>query len=216
MTSGASDDGKLRDPQPVAGQFAVALQLLGGRPAKSRAVLSDYRAAVCGHRMKTRLIIGCGYLGLRVAKRWRAQGDRVFAVTRSAERADAFRQQGLLPVLADVTRRDTLAALPAAETVAYSVGYDRTAGRSMREVYVAGLLAVLGSLPASVGRVIYISSTGVYGQSGGDWVHENSACEPTRESGRICLEAEQTLRAHALGRRAVARRCERFSGVRVW
>ncbi len=153
--------------------------------------------------MKTRLIIGCGYLGLRVADGWHAQGDRVFAVTRSAQRADAFRQRGLLPVLADVTRPETLAALPAAETVLYSVGYDRAAGQSMHEVYVAGLLSVLDSFPASVGRVIYISSTGVYGQTGGDWVDEDSPCEPTRESGRICLEAEQTLRAHALGSRAV-------------
>ncbi len=153
--------------------------------------------------MKTRLVIGCGYLGLRAAQRWQLLGDEVFAVTRSAERAATFRQCGLRPVVADVTRPDTLATLPPAETVLYAVGHDRGAGHSMREVYVTGLLAVLDSLPKQVGRIVYISSTGVYGQTDGGWVDEDSACEPTRESGRVCLEAERTLQAHPLGQRGV-------------
>ncbi len=117
-----------------------------------------------------------------------------------------FRRCGLRPVVADVTHGETLAALPPAETVLYAVGYDRAAGRSMREVYVAGLLAVLDSLPPSVERLIYISSTGVYGQTDGQWVDEDSPCEPTRESGRVCLEAERALLAHRLGGRSVTLR----------
>jgi nucleoside-diphosphate-sugar epimerase len=153
--------------------------------------------------MNTRLVIGCGYLGLRVAGRWQRRGDEVFAVTRSAERASVLRQSGLCPIVADVTCRETLSALPPAETVLYAVGYDREAGLSMREVYVTGLLAVLDSLPASINRLIYISSTGVYGQTDGQWVIEDSECEPTRESGRVCLEAERALQAHRLGERSV-------------
>jgi Trk K+ transport system NAD-binding subunit len=42
--------------------------------------------------MATRkLIVGCGYLGRRVARRWVAQGEAVFALTRSQDRADEFR-----------------------------------------------------------------------------------------------------------------------------
>jgi nucleoside-diphosphate-sugar epimerase len=156
--------------------------------------------------MNTRLVIGCGYLGLRAARQWHTLGDEVFAVTRSTDRAPALRQYGLRPVVADVTRPDTLAVLPTADTVLYAVGHDRMAGHSMHEVYVVGLRAALDSLSGRVGRLIYASSTGVYGQTGGQWVDEDSPCEPSRESGRICLEAEQTLRAHALGRRAVVLR----------
>jgi nucleoside-diphosphate-sugar epimerase len=37
-----------------------------------------------------RLIVGCGYLGTRVARRWLAAGDQVFGITRSQSRAEAL------------------------------------------------------------------------------------------------------------------------------
>jgi len=142
------------------------------------------------------LVVGCGYLGRRVADAWQAAGAPVHAVTRSAARADEFRAAGLLPVVADVTHPETLealASLPPLDTVLYAVGFDRKAGPSMREVYVAGLQRVLERLPETR-RLIYISSTGVYGDQDGDWVDEDSPCRPDRENGKICLEAEALLR----------------------
>jgi nucleoside-diphosphate-sugar epimerase len=156
--------------------------------------------------MKTRLVIGCGYLGSRVAQRWRAAGGEVFAVTRLAARAAILQQSGLRPVVADVTMPGTLASLPAADSVLYAVGHDRAAGPSMRDVYVTGLRAVLDNLAGRVGRLIYISSSGVYGQNDGSWVDETTVCQPTRESGHVCLEAEGTLAAHSLAERAVVLR----------
>ena len=44
-----------------------------------------------------------------------------------------------------------------------------------------------------MGRVIYISSTGVYGQTDGTWVDESTECRPTRAGGQACLAAEQLL-----------------------
>lgn len=151
----------------------------------------------------TKLIFGCGYLGERVARRWLAEGEQVFAVTRSGDRAERWAAEGLTPVIADVMRRETLVDLPAADTVLYSIGYDRRQSASQREVYVEGLRAVLGALPAATGRLIYVSSTGVYAQQGGQWVDEQSPCEPAREGGRACLEAEQLLRASPLAARSV-------------
>lgn len=141
----------------------------------------------------SKLIIGCGYLGSRVARRWVEAGDEVYALTRSESRAGEFKQAGIKPVLGDVTRIETLTGLPAAATVLYAVGFDRSAGHDMREVYVAGLAHVLGSLSPSTRRFIYISTTGVYGQADGQWVDENSPCEPVTEGGRVCLEAEERL-----------------------
>jgi nucleoside-diphosphate-sugar epimerase len=63
----------------------------------------------------------------------------------------------------------------------------------MRAVYVDGLLNVLDHLPRPVTRLVYASSTGVYGQSEGEWVDERTTPSPRTESGRICLEAEQRL-----------------------
>lgn len=158
------------------------------------------------HNVMEKLIFGCGYLGIRVAMRWRGAGDRVFAVTRSAERGDQLRAQGLFPIVADVTKPDTLVELPHASTVLFAVGFDRTTGSSVREVYVTGLRSVLDALPPSVQRFIYVSSTGVFGQADGTWVDEESVCEPTRPTGRACLEAERLLRDHSLGQRSVTLR----------
>ncbi|MCH7751985.1 MAG: NAD-binding protein, partial [Planctomycetes bacterium] len=78
-----------------------------------------------------RLIFGCGYLGERVAKRWRDAGATVHVVTRSPERARQLADDGFQPLVADVTRPETLADLPAAETILFSVGYDRSAETSI-------------------------------------------------------------------------------------
>jgi nucleoside-diphosphate-sugar epimerase len=150
-----------------------------------------------------KLIFGCGYLGRRVARLWLERGETVYAVTRDAARAAEFEQQGLAPIVADVTSPASLANLPAAETVLFAVGFDRSSGRSIHEVYVEGLQSVLAAAPSAVERFLYISSTGVYGQSDHGWVDEDSPCEPTRPGGQACLAAENALRAHPLGRRSI-------------
>lgn len=149
------------------------------------------------------LVIGCGYLGLRVAKCWAAEGRTVYAVAPSARQAAALERQGLRPLEADVTRPETLGRLPVAETVLYAVGFDRRGGASRRELHVDGLRSVLDRLPPKTGRILYTSSTGVYGQTDGQWVDEESPCQPLREAGQAMLAAEQLLRAHPLGDRAV-------------
>ncbi|MBX9787548.1 MAG: NAD-dependent epimerase/dehydratase family protein [Pirellulales bacterium] len=154
----------------------------------------------------TKLIFGCGYLGARVARRWLAAGDRVLAVTRSAERAADLRQQGIAPIVADVTDANTLVALaelPPLDTVLYAIGFDRRLENSRQQVYVEGLRNVLGRLPADATRLVYISTTGVYGQHDGAWVNEESPCEPSREGGQVALAAEQLLLAHSLGERSI-------------
>ncbi len=146
--------------------------------------------------MATRkLIIGCGYLGSRVARRWIAQGDTVFALTRSADRAGEFRKLGIAPVVGNVTDPASLTALPEVDTILYAVGLDRRSEQSQREVYVGGLGNVLNRLAGKVRRFLYISSTSVYGQNTGEWVDESSECWPESENGKVCLEAEQLLRS---------------------
>ena len=148
-----------------------------------------------------KLVIGCGYLGGRVAQAWVAAGSEVSALTRSGRRADALRQQGIGPLVGDVTRPDTL-HLPQADTVLIAVGYDRDSPATRRETYVDGLRNVLSALPPP-NRIVYVSSTGVYGQSDGSWVDERSPCEPTREGGIVCLEAERLLSDSEFGDRSV-------------
>ena len=155
--------------------------------------------------MHDALIVGCGYLGRRVAARWVAAGRRVAALTR--RNAAPLSKLGVEPVVGDVLDPATLRNLPPARTVLYAVGMDRTAGRSMRDVYIGGLGHVLNTLPPP-GRFVYVSSTGVYGQTGGEWVDESAPTVPTEGAGRVVLEAEGLLRA-----RLPAAVVLRFAGI---
>jgi len=130
-----------------------------------------------------RLVVGCGYLGERVARLWRDAGDEVYATTRG-DNLDALSRAGLRPLTMDVTRGPVLSALPVVDTVVFAVGWPRRSGATMFDIHVEGLRAVLDALPRSTGRVIYVSSTGVYAQNAGEWVDEESVCEPVREGGR--------------------------------
>ena len=140
------------------------------------------------------LVFGCGYLGQRVARAWLDQGRAVVALTRN--RGAELQAVGIRPHLGDVLNAASLANLPAASTVLYAVGFDRRAGRSMREVYVDGLRNVLAALPQP-GRFITISSTGVYGGADGEWVDEDTPPDPRDDSGRVVRAAELSLPASA-------------------
>lgn len=160
--------------------------------------------------MKRRLVFGCGYLGKRVAQLWNQAGDQVHVVTRSDQRRDTLLAEGFLPLVADVTRPETLADLPSVDTVLVAVGMDRSQYSDIRKVYVEGLKNVLDALADPVQHVIYVSSTGVYGNFDGEWVDEDSPTQPKREGGKACLEAEQLLKESRWGSQATILR---FAGI---
>jgi nucleoside-diphosphate-sugar epimerase len=141
----------------------------------------------------TTLIIGCGYLGQRLGARLHQHGERVLGTVRSTGRADVIAALGIEAVIADVLVPESLSRLPEVERVFYCVGFDRATGASMRTVYVDGLQHVLDALPRSVSRFVYAGSTGVYGQTDGEWVDETSPTCPQHESGRVCLAAEELV-----------------------
>ncbi len=140
------------------------------------------------------LIVGCGFLGLRVAQLWQGQGGTVAAVTRSPTKGAELASRGVQPVIADLMRPETLNTLPATSCVLYCVGYDRTSSCSKADLYIDGLAHVITALKGRMDRCVYVSSTSVYGQDDGSWIDETSSTEPTAEGGRICWTAEQQLR----------------------
>lgn len=153
-----------------------------------------------------KLFFGCGYLGERVARRWKSAGHDVVVVSRSRERAEQFQRDGYRAIVADVTRPESLGNLPVADTVLFAVGYDRStgaAGPSIEDVYAGGLRNVLAALPSQTGRFIYISTTGVYGFRSGEWVDEATPPDPHRSGGLASLAAEEVLGTSSLANRAV-------------
>lgn len=160
----------------------------------------------------TTLIVGCGYLGSRVGARLKERGGRVIGTVRTAARAAMIRKMGIEPLIADVLDPATIDPFPAVDRVFYSVGFDRNAGVAFRTVYVDGLGAALGRLADRAGRLVYASSTGVYGQDDGGWVDEDSPTDPTHESGRVVLDAETMLK-EAAARLGLPVVIVRFSGL---
>jgi len=149
-----------------------------------------------------KLVVGCGYLGKRVAALWRAHDPDVFVVTRSAERAEEMEQSGFQPLIGDITDPTSLPRLPDVDAALFAVGFDRTSNYSINELYVNGLRNTLAAA-GEVGRWVHISSTGVYSQNTGEWVDEASEAVPVRPGGRASLEAEQLLAASVVADRAV-------------
>ncbi len=153
------------------------------------------------HQSATVLIAGCGYVGLRAAQRLLSAGVTVSALTRDANKADQLRSAGIQPIVADLGDLSApLPQLPDVDAVLWSVGYQRVAGQERKAIWIDGLRRLVESLPArtnkakSPRRIIYTSSTGVYGDGGGADVDEFTPATPVTEGGRACLEAESLLR----------------------
>ncbi len=141
------------------------------------------------------LILGCGYLGERVACNSQAGGHSIHVLTRSEDRKRSFEARGWHAIVGDAAEPESLRGLPACDVVLHAIGFDRRGPHSKRAVYVDGLENLLRSPAGESTRWISISSTSVYGQSQGEWVDEESTCAPSAEGGRICLEAEALVAA---------------------
>lgn len=143
------------------------------------------------------LLAGCGDLGLRVARRLRDRGDQVWALRRQPP---ASGDTGIAWLRADLARPDTLRALPPAITqLVYLPTPDRRDPAAYRTIFVEGLrhlLAALGERPLR--RVVFVSSSAVYGDHRGDWVDEDTVAVPPQFNGMILREAEQLLAAQPI------------------
>ena len=145
------------------------------------------------------LIAGCGYVGQRAAQLWAADGIRTFAVTRATARAEHFQAQGIQPLVFDLAAANSWPDLPDADVVLWSVGFDRSPGSNRQATWVDGLQRLLAALPARKNprRILYTSSTGVYGDGAGQDVDEFTPVNPNTEGGAACVAAEEILHGHA-------------------
>ncbi|MBK8480430.1 MAG: SDR family oxidoreductase [Proteobacteria bacterium] len=142
------------------------------------------------------LIAGCGYVGTELGCRLAAAGHQVWGLRRQPAALPA----GIQPLQADLARPSTLGALPPAlDAVVYAAAADRGDDAAYAATYRDGLAHLLDALRAQrqrPRRVIFVSSTSVYGQHEGEWVDEESPAEPARAASRHLLAGE-TLLANA-------------------
>lgn len=153
--------------------------------------------------MKRLLIAGCGDLGIRLAGRLAQSDWQVHGLRRRAEILPA----PIVPVSADLSDPGSLSAIGGDwDAVVYQATPDERTEVGYRAAYVRGLAHLLERV--DVCRLIFVSSTAVYGQDRGEWVDETSDTEPPRFNGQVLLEAE-ALAAAAHAEAVVVR----FSGI---
>lgn len=135
------------------------------------------------------LIVGCGYIGERVAAQILSNKETVCAIVRSNERAISLRSRGLSILQLDL---DT-SSLPLASTLHQTIFYfappppKGTADTRMQS-FLKGL-----KMSRQLARVVYISTTGVYGDCSGNWIDETQPANPQVDRARRRWHAEQSL-----------------------
>lgn len=140
-------------------------------------------------------IIGAGDLGQRVAARRCARGQPVLALRRHPPRETAV--EGLQWQALDLLSGAGIDRLPRAlPAMLIAVAPDRRDETAYHALYCEGLARLFAQV-TRIDRLLFVSSTAVYGEDDGEWVDEYTSPRPTAFNGRILLEAEKQARAAA-------------------
>ena len=136
------------------------------------------------------LIVGCGDVGLRVVKLLRARW-RLIALTSNPERVAALRAAGAVPLVGNLDEPGTLARLAGlADAVLHLAPPPNQGERDPRTLNLLRALARQGR----VRRIVYGSTSGVYGDCGGALIDETRRVNPASARGRRRVDAESRLR----------------------
>jgi nucleoside-diphosphate-sugar epimerase len=147
------------------------------------------------------LIVGCGYVGSRLARREAARRP-LLALVRSARNATGLQSAGVptlhidLDAGADPALRPALAAAAGQAAVVYLAPPPDSGTTDPR---LATFLAKIEDVTPAV--FIYISTTGVYGDAGGALVDEFTPVAPSNDRSRRRVAAENTAQAWCAARR---------------
>lgn len=135
-------------------------------------------------------VIGCGYTGQRLVRRLLGAGHRVTATVRDPAAAAALASHLGIAVsaldLEDPARGGSLATMLPGAVVVDCVPPGSPAGRA--EKILVQACARLGAA-----RLVYLSSTGVYGAANGEWVDESAPAAPAADHGVHRLAAETAI-----------------------
>ena len=140
--------------------------------------------------MNRLLIVGCGDIALRALPQL-ARNYEVFGLVRAAAQADRIAALGAIPLTGDLDNPATLHALPGGSDLVLHLAPPGESGdRAQRS---ANLIAALSTRPPE--RLVYISTSGVYGDCGGAWVDEDRPLAPQTVRALRRVDAERSLLA---------------------
>ena len=139
--------------------------------------------------MKKILIVGFGDVAERMVRRYAGQAEFI-GVIRRPERAAELRALGVTPYLGDLDAPASLRRLPRVDGVFH---FAPPPNEGKTDPRTAHLLRALGR--RHPGALVYISTSGVYGDCAGNWVNETRPVAPVNGRAVRRVDAERQLRA---------------------
>lgn len=137
------------------------------------------------------LIVGCGDVGMRLARLIKGRA-RLYALTHTPERHAQLRAAGIVPIAGDLDDRASLTRIAhLADWVLHFAPPPGEGGGDPRTRRLLAALARPGSLSQTL---IYISTSGVYGDCGGARVDETRPARPNNPRAKRRADAEARLR----------------------
>ena len=137
------------------------------------------------------LIVGCGAVGERVASRARADETQITCWVRTIESAERLRRSGMSAMAVDLDR--TLPPLDVVSDLRQIFYFAPPPSSGREDPRISRFLHALPT--AAKPRVVYISTTGVYGDCQGEWVDEARPANPQVDRARRRWDAESQLQA---------------------
>ncbi len=147
--------------------------------------------------MRRLLIVGCGDVALRAVKRL-LPAFHIYALTHTPARAESLRRLGITPVVGDLDVPETLTKLAGLAHCVMHFAPPQNSGEVDQRTH--HLLAALDKGVMVPQRLVYISTTGVYGHCEGEWVDETHRTRPATPRAKRRLSAESQLRAWGIKR----------------
>ena len=144
-------------------------------------------AAIIMQRTQPILLVGYGYLGRRLVKHCVAVGRPVCVLTRSSAHQGELEALGVEYQILDLDTDSGSLTIPVADKVILYTAPPAGPGTDPR------LLSLLGRLGERPAKLVYISTSGVYGDCQGDRVDENTPVNPGSERARRRVAAERAV-----------------------
>jgi len=136
------------------------------------------------------LIIGCGDVGMRLIPLLRSR-FRVFALTSQSERLSELRSAGVIPILGNLDNPQSLYRLKGLADIVVHLAPPPMQGSLDQRT--RNLVAIL----PRHGKLVYVSTTGVYGDCKGAFFDETRPVAPVNARAERRVDAERVLRRWA-------------------
>jgi len=120
---------------------------------------------------------------------------RVFALVRNSSKFTRLRTLGVIPIMGDLDNRNSLSRLAGLSNVVLHFAPPQNQGEI--DTRTRNLLSVL-SQDSEPKRLIYLSTSGVYGDCLGSWISESHLLNPQTARARRRVDAEVQIREWAI------------------